>query len=218
MLNTLRKCAIIPTGWSMPCDLSISYLQDKKGAYRGLNHRYYPIRGSLYSLTSMVKDQSDLHFNDILKSSCYNPYISYRETMYGKPKMDRPKFYVGAEVMCLDCGSELVRNGDQGSMRCACCNPDEWDHNYTCDYCGAVYHEDDMYFVDGLAVCPDCMDTHTAECIRCGSLHLKSNSVYDDDGNRYCCEACRTCQLNPPQTSNATGWLREAVAEGNLPF
>ena len=55
----------------VPCELGGSF---------GLQDRYYPIRRKLYPIREIVEDKSELHFNDLLRSSCYNPYITVMDS------------------------------------------------------------------------------------------------------------------------------------------
>ena len=202
----LQEAKIIGTEyWSPPyCDY-IESLQGDTG-YWGFATKYYPIRNRLFGIHDIIKDQSDLYFNDLLRSSCYIPYITAADWDYG----EKIQFNIGYEAKCLSCGEHEIHPGDNGSMLCKNCGGDNWDsRTYWCDYCNDSHDEDDMYFIDGLCICENCLPKRTISCDFCGGIHLKQNSRYDDDsGKHFCSNYCFTQwvkQNNKEENSNGEG-------------
>lgn len=188
VIVTLQKRQILPGWWVPPYKDSIDRVAGLN--YWSLYSRYYPVHNGLWAVDDMVQDKSALHFNDLLRSSCYIPYISYNMDVYYS-KTDKPIFEVGAEVKCLACGNELICPGDNGGMLCSNCDPDDWDGDtYYCDYCDGSDREENMYFINGVSICQNCISEHTAPCKDCGGLHLKTKSRIDKDGNRFCTDWC----------------------------
>ena len=59
-----------------------------------------------------------------------------------------------------------------------------------CDECGNDWLDDDMEEIDGVYLCPDCMESETEECARCGEIHLRRNMIEFEDNwyDRDCLE------------------------------
>jgi hypothetical protein len=185
LVNLRRKNIIQNSPWTTPKNENVQRVGDQS-----LDHIYYPVEGKLYPLDKMVVDNSDLHFNDLLKSSFYTPYMSYTyEDFWNQKTM--PYFPVGYEIPCLCCGRGSIDPQDNGSMMCLDCNPEEWDGDtYWCEYCGNSYHEEEMYFVEGMTICEDCMPEKTAPCAACGIVHLRTSSFLNEVGERFCSNRC----------------------------
>lgn len=199
LVKMLKHNVIHGVDWCNPYKDRVKTVPCEWGGEFRLDQAYYPVEGQLFGIEDMVEDCSDLHFNDLLRSSCYTPYLTRMYTWSSKREM--PKFKIGSEVKCLSCGQDYIELTDSGTMLCPSCNSDgeDWDgRTYWCDYCGNGYDQDDIIFVDGLAVCPECTEERVAECSVCGQLHLKQNSIIGPDGKWYCGNAeCFRRELEP---------------------
>lgn len=183
----LQKEEIIETGWTPPYNDCISHHIGTNGHW-SFDTKYYPIRGFLYGIDDIVKDQGDLHYNDLLRSSCYTkPYLMVNDWQWNQ----KVQFDIGNEVMCLNCGKLPISPGEEGTMLCCDCQ-EGWDQRtYWCDYCGDSHDEDEMYFIDGLTICPKCLPEKTSPCTFCGAFHLNQFSFVDfSTNNKYCSEFC----------------------------
>lgn len=123
----LYKMGICNGSWCFPSKDNVWRVGDHT-----LNGKYYPIMGKLQLDRDVICDQSDeLHFNDLLRSSCYSPYYTYQHHWVGENYV--PKIMIGSRVNCLHCGQDVISPGENGSMLCADC--DDQDDNYCyCDY------------------------------------------------------------------------------------
>ena len=85
-----------------------------------LRYTYIPIRDQISTLKSLITDMSDLHFDDLLHSSCYEPYYCWN-----KYSRDSIHFTIGSDVECLQCGNTYLT--EHGVMICRHCQ------GYGCD-------------------------------------------------------------------------------------
>ena len=88
----------------------------------------YPAGAHFLPITEIVEDAENAqHFNDLLRSSCYIPYYSFRldpfcgsnTHVYSSFQDCIPHFLVGHENRCLLCG--CVLSGDDEYMVCEDC-------------------------------------------------------------------------------------------------
>lgn len=84
-------------------------------------------------------------------------------------------FQVGARPICIDCG---CRHSIENNI--SCCKG-----NYVCDDCGEELNEDEVYWVDGVAYCRDCVNY----CQWCGEYHRREE-YWIEDRQFYVCESC----------------------------
>lgn len=112
--KTLQTEKVIPnkdaSPWWSDCwhNWHNDYVGDKYISYKGEENnpfylpKYAVIRQKLYCLNDIVKDQSKLHYNDLLFSHTYKyPYYCYFDNLSGKS----PKFKIGATVPCPICNN-----------------------------------------------------------------------------------------------------------------
>jgi len=112
----------------------------------------------------------------------------------------------GRWVYCEHCETRM-REGDciithGGDPIC-----DDCYHEYyaTCSDCGEIYHRDDMWYVDGEAVCSDCVQSDTySECWECREIHCTDIMIYAD-GKGYFCEYCADHCLDTCDTCGTVG-------------
>ena len=165
-----------------------------------LTDKYICLNRALYPMWDIVKDVSKLHYNDLLYSTCYQPYYSYIWSTVGRKSYDEfgnisedvclPQFHIGYEVKCLECGEHHIPCGE-GTFQGECCRV--YDDDYmTCDCCGRRYPYDDMAWINGgdACVCPSCLETETFFCPVCEQYWFTSDANYDEDTNDYYCPYC----------------------------
>ena len=150
--------------------------------------RYYVMNGCICDKYETVLDApNSLHFNDIIRSSCYvKPYYMYKSYYHHTPST----FRIGAAVKCLCCGEAII-NGDD-SMMCSDCeceygNSDS-DEYRTCDCCGTRFYYEDAWWVGDDMVCPNCADRETFVCDECEDRHYNSEKHYYN--GQYICDHC----------------------------
>lgn len=107
--------------WSNWHDDHLNSYAYKNGIINWLAYTYYPIGNYLIPLNGskncLVEDTpKSLHFNDIINSSCYNPYYIFNKIEMAK----MPKIKLGATFNCLLCKDNLVTEND--TMFCTTCN------------------------------------------------------------------------------------------------
>lgn len=143
---------------------------------------YLPIGGLFLSIYSFIKDAPESrHFNDLTRSSCYEPYYCWRKGSYWGFKAS-DFMEVGSTVKCLRCGEEIITTMD--TMMCKHCeceygNSDE-DEYLPCEICGHRTHDSDRYYIDDVEICENCIETETFWCKRCGERHLRRNYWKDE--------------------------------------
>lgn len=146
-----------------------------------------PIGGKFYSERSLITDaEGSYHFDDLLYSSYYVPYYSWR--INSKYPIH---FTLGSKTKCICCDERLPVGGE---MVCNVCG--EKYHllkSYRiCDCCGAEIPEDEGYYIrDGASfVCDDCYTTETAMCHNCGAIYYTYEMTYDERHHRWICPYC----------------------------
>lgn len=78
---------------------------------------YVCLNNELYKTVDVIQDgKHSLHFNDLLRSSCYVPYYCFK---YYRPVGETPVIRVGAEAPCLMCGHNHMVSTD--SLLCEEC-------------------------------------------------------------------------------------------------
>ena len=134
----------------------------------------------------MTSSPDDLHFNDLLKSSCYKPYYAWRTWPHDKNMF----FTIGNKpVPCCKCGKGTVRLTD--TMICDNCLEND-DYHCTCYECGALIREDDAYYIDhgGFYVCESCFSNYYGYCSHCEETFNLDDLIYDEHDSCYYCADC----------------------------
>lgn len=160
-----------------------------------IDGKYVPIRGELYKMQDIVMDsRQSLHFNDLLRSSCYtSPYYTIKNN-YGwcRWEMPLPKFHIGGDVLCLHCGKYHITNPE--TMMCDDCELDyghEENEVYgTCDCCGARIVRDDATWVGDDLVCDACYHSECFVCECCDEVYFNSDKKYDKEHGDEVCQYC----------------------------
>lgn len=172
-------------GWSHWHDdrITISNYRewDTDAAY--LRDNYIPIRKDIVGMNTLITDNSDLHFNDLLRSSCYIPYYAWKN----KP-LDTPHFSIGSKVKCVKCGKKYLY--DSSCMLCEDCL--EGSGYISCSDCGEIIPVDEAFSVNGgdRVVCRSCFDNNYTACACCLEFFHIDDMVWREDLDAYICPTC----------------------------
>ena len=163
---------------------------------------YVPLYGAILPLYTLVKDaQGSRQFNDVLRSSCYDPIYSVKtkSSFWDSEPVciagTDTHFIIGESTYCLQCGKDLVLDGS-GTMRCYDCEfkygTEPNDVFGYCDCCGRRIVLDDANYIenDDLVYCDHCYDIHYAECEECGNVYRKEDMHYVRTEGIYVCDYC----------------------------
>lgn len=170
------------------------------GETMGLGYGYLGMGSELKALSEVVKDGSELHYNDILYSSVSTPIWAYKErsnqyflTTYISriETRSKSKIKMGGEVMCIHCGQHPIEEGS--SMLCKECElkygPCESDSYGICFCCGEpCYIEDSTWDAEDNLYCKDCADEVLIMCNNCGEYYRDYLCYQHEDGMMYCPE------------------------------
>lgn len=158
---------------------------------------YIPMKDKLYLKNELIEDcENPMHFNDLLRSSCYIPYYCWQKRSWGYN--NEIHFTIGGEIPCLRCGKYPVAQTDD--MLCQDCELEygnSEDEMYTtCSCCGRRILYDDSYYVEssGENICEYCADRECRECDNCGELYWNNEISYDKKNHDYRCEHCHSEQ------------------------
>ena len=184
--------AIKLTEWS---DEYIDHFKDTK-----LNSKYLIDDVlNLRSLDGIIEDaDGSCQYNDVLHSSCYTPYYSYLKFGLNAPCM-HDHFTIGAPTYCLNCGEEVIDQGE-GLMLCYHCN-ETYDYNkiykdkfIICKSCYSMVAKESSVIVGGLPMCNHCAENLAERCSKCGELYNKKHMNFiKDDSNKKIIWTCRKC-------------------------
>ena len=160
-----------------------------------LAEAWIPILFRLYPISDIVEDAGNyiLHYNDLLYSSCYLPIYSLKLYYYPR-ETDLPHWSIGGDVPCLQCGKNMIENGEY--MRCGDCEfsyGEEEDDNYGyCACCGSRMIIDDANSVgdDNELVCDSCVDIYCKRCECCNNLYYTQDIQYHKGEDLYLCPWC----------------------------
>ncbi len=166
-----------------------------------LLHKYFVFDGRLINLNDAVKaSRGALNYNDILQSTCYKyPYYSVLSpySYHNPQKLIENPIYIGSEVKCLLCGSDVIANPE--TMRCDDCEIkygyEENDTYGSCSCCGTRIYIEDAPYVGRYEepVCDYCYKHLCFVCDECGEAYFnedKNYVAYDEDNEGYVCPSC----------------------------
>lgn len=170
-----------------------------------LNYQYIPNgSGELVPLIKIVEDYAEyeepIHFNDLLKSSCYSPHYAFKtvESFWGghRPIVqmcnNRPHMTIGGHVRCLRCAERPISSIE--TMMCDSCESEYGDsENYIiCGCCGRRVYIDDAYFIESIDeyCCENCWSANIVACDECGEEILREDAIYDRNTEAYYCSNC----------------------------
>lgn len=161
----------------------------------------------IYSMEDIVIDKSKLHYNDLLFSTCYTPYYCwYRNT--GTDLL--PKFEVGGEPLCPCCGKHPLKYSDLlVCVDCGAVVADGEDELFAyCSCCDTRVFRDDMRYVEsfGSCICPNCYETETQSCERCGVNWGRCDLYFNEQTEQYLCPCCREPRPRITVTFDSDDW------------
>ena len=135
----------------------------------------------------LIEDvKGSCHYNDLLYSSCYQPYYMVHKHTHVHPGNT---LQVGSVVRCLCCGEENITSKD--SMYCHICSCERSeDDDWRCECCGQAADYDDLIYVDDMSYCPRCYSNYTFTCKICGERHNNNLARFSDTINDYICVYC----------------------------
>ena len=173
---------------------SFTYSENNHMDGGSLMWNYICLNNELYKTVDIIQDgKYSLHFNDLLRSSCYTPYYSFK---YYRPIGETPKVHVGAAAPCLMCGRSHMVSTD--SLLCEECEldfGDSQDDRYGyCDCCDRRMVIDDAHFIEsaGQLVCEWCYDSMVTSRENCGNDFFNTELTYDKNIHSYVCSACNS--------------------------
>lgn len=145
----------------------------------GFVYPLVPIGKQFTAKNDLITDVNKLHYDDLLYSSYYIPYYSWR--MSSKYPVH---FTLGGHPTCPVCGQREITVREV--MTCDSCSM-YYDDDYSfCDICGDRHHNEEMYWVGDDHICERCFQREAVWCSRCGEAVYLDNAYEDDDGNYYC--------------------------------
>ena len=154
----------------------------------------------IHILDKFVKDQSYLHFNDVLKSTCYKPFYCWHNTNWVGVDTPVKMFKIGSKPICPSCGERKLENSDL--LCCSYCYDRYYNNNYDddsigeCSCCGHLLYEgDDYIFVDtrwesDVWVCGSCAARECTECPECGETVFNESLTLDPETREMICTCC----------------------------
>ena len=165
--------------------------KDNCGIYKSV-----PIAEMIYPLYQLIHDVKPargevLHFNDLLRSSCYSPYYCWDWTRWHSKT---PKIEVGSTPVCICCGEEELDTGEW--MVCASCRQKE-EHEliaftFVCEHCGVTYDLNESRITkDGSFVCLNCINNgNIIKCPICEGYVFSDSAIWDRERQEYICADC----------------------------
>lgn len=160
-----------------------------------LYFKYVCIDGQFNKLTDIVQDrEGSLHFNDLLRSSCYKPYYIWKKYRSISDVPEPPILKIGGSVPCLRCGKDHIVTTD--TMMCLDCELEygesQSDLFGRCDCCDRRMLMDRSYYIASheQTVCEWCYDSYIKRCNNCGDIFYSEDMIYDKVKHDYICTYC----------------------------
>lgn len=174
--------------WSPWDNYQLTSLPDKY-----LESPYIYIEHKLYNIRDIIKHggkKTPTYYNDLLFSSCYTPYYCYN--IFSKT-IHEAKIVIGEDIPCASGCGEHLENSD--TFFCDECDDSDCRDGWFCEECGRWSDVDDITWVEGVPLCPECADELTAYCDNCGEILFKEHVVYCSDTKDYRCPNCCSHRL-----------------------
>lgn len=196
--------------WTEWSNYAVSTYEDPADKNMHLHYRYLPINFELIRADELIVDQSNLHYDDLLNSSCYVPYYTFREpNRYRFYLSDRgsvnTRFHLGGEVKCLQCGKELIEIPE--TMRCNRCetlygtlDTDEFGY---CSCCGRHISYDCATWVNDEPICEQCARTEVSLCDRCGEVFFNEDVQFHERTGQMLCKYCMEDLMSEEEKENS---------------
>lgn len=186
LLNSLCKNI---GGWTPWCNTHLDNIVLQNGEVMELNKTYIPIRNELKALQDIIIDaESSHHYNDLLYSSCYEPYYCWDNWSYNEIKL-----LVGYNTPCVCCGEAEVNETD--TMICEECFDQEDDPQFSvseCNCCGNFVPTEMCYWIENeeALVCPTCFNENYKQCEYCDEIVRKEDIIWDKTDRLFICYGC----------------------------
>ena len=180
------------------CDKTIEGYDPGDGEMHYLNHSYIGMGGKLRAMNEVIDNKCELHFNDLLYSTCSKPMWAYKVINYFYGSAHRvsanAKVEIGHMVKCVHCGELDILSGDtffckECELKYGTCEGEDF---AVCHACGEhFFYDDGEWDADDNLYCPDCASEVLRYCDCCGNAYHYNDVVYDDENNCYCMECWR---------------------------
>ena len=163
---------------------------------------YIPLGGGLIPLNDLVKDkEGSKHFNDVLRSSCYEPIYTYmtsegwrEKERYVSTNRYATRFKIGEYTYCLRCGEVEVMDNGSGTMMCYECEKDYGTtSNDTFGFCARCNDRiviDTSFWISDDYYCSNCFHNNAETCLNCEDAYFIDDMVYDENEEAYYCRWC----------------------------
>lgn len=164
------------------------------------------------NLWTLKKGTSNASRHIISHGTHYRDYESFNSCNISivKGSENMGSFVVGARPICVECGNHHFNPktinccGSGGVKYCAECGEEidegsgicidgEWyceDCVYWCPHCESYHARATYVYGTDAYVCDYCLDEYYVYCDSCNEYHLKEDSIYVSDMNKWFCECC----------------------------
>lgn len=175
------------------------YYESPVDGRKKLNSPYIFVRRRLFALDRIVRQETDLFYNDLLNSHVSIPSYCWDSYRYnGKT----PKVRLGSKVLCPICNEHYLDYSD--SFICQHCRNTVKYTNDTeifsfCDMCDCIIRNDEEYLQDdeGHVYCAECMN-QLYICPECGQYRaIGYDEAYDAENERFICTNCFNSKPTP---------------------
>lgn len=171
-----------------------------------LRSPYIPIEDKLVPMNEIVSDdKNSMHYNDLLRSTCYFPSYCFVQEVVGSKEWlnkkrvicgrDRfPHFKVGKACKCVLCGDKEIDY--PSTMLCTPCEKKYGDADsqdfLNCFICGERYPEEQGIWVEhpGEMICPDCFNDSARYCTCCDESFYIDDMIYSEKTDAFYCKRC----------------------------
>ena len=154
-----------------------------------LEDTYIKIGSKLFNKFQIIKNGSELHYNDLISSTCYKPYYTYNTLRWYPSDSIPDPLVIGNRVKCLSCGEHYITDSEW--MTCDYCH--DSDNYFYCEECGGRFYYDEdevVYMSDGTQLCQSCFNKVGAYCERCGEPQFEQDLIYDGETGLGYCHYC----------------------------
>ena len=167
----------------------------------GENFTYTP-NGRLYHITTETAQM----YNDFGAAPHYGALTTDIETEENENSPITYYFHYSGLTQCMSCGNTNRYYYDESYVYCEDCCPYESEISY-CERCGCREHNDDLYWVDDMPYCSDCIDNVAAFCAIDNEYHY-----YDE----LCQVYLATEEDKPNPDTNDCIFIGQIYQRGNL--
>ena len=124
---------------------------------------------SFFEIKELKKTVNVSFFTGMMYNDFGDNQMGYFNTQIPERRLE---ITYSGEPECMACGETDVLFEDESHLVCQECSGDY----YTCDCCGQrIPVSDDIFYIDGEGICPDCFDCNTYQDIFTEENHLEEN-------------------------------------------